>query len=86
MFSSQSVIIGSHTQTFLVLESFSNQKLKSEEFACAQSAMLNNFIVVENLTAPQVTEFFKEPDPNLFFPRIGLFTADFVLGTVLNQR
>jgi hypothetical protein len=86
MFSSQSVLINSQTNIFLFLESISNQTLKSEEFACAQNAMQNNFIVVDNLTAPQITELYQHANPNVFFPRIGLFTADFALGTVLNQR
>ena len=82
----QSVTIASVTTVFYVIESISQPILRSEEFLCAQRALNNNIIVVNNLTNPQVTEFYQDPNPNIFFPRTGLFTADFALGTVLNQK
>ena len=87
MFSSQSVQIDSHTSMFLILESPSIQIYRSEEWTCSQNSLHNNLLVVENLTMPQIADFYKEPpNPNLFFPRVGLFTADFALGAVLNQK
>lgn len=87
MFSSQSVQIDSQTSLFLILETASIQMYRSEEWTCSQNALHNNLRVVENLTLPQIADFFKEPpNPNLFFPRVGLFTADFALGTVLTQK
>jgi hypothetical protein len=82
---SQSVAIGSQTYNFFGL-SLSNQYMRSEEFACAQNALANNMAVIGNLNPTNVTEFYQDPNPNLFFPRVGLFTADFALGTVLNQK
>jgi len=82
---SQSVSIGSQTFNFYGL-SLTNQIMRSEEFICSQNALANNIIVIGNLTPVNVSEFYQDPNPNLFFPRVGLFTADFALGTVLNQK
>ena len=81
----QSVLIGSQSFNFVGL-SLSQQFMRSDEFACAQSALANNILVIGNLTPTNVTEFYQDPNPNLFFPRVGLFVADFALGTVLNQK
>lgn len=87
MYSSQSVKIDSQTSLFFILESPSIQIYRSEEWTCSQNSLQNNLLVIENLTIPQIADFYREPpNPNLFFPRVGLFTADFALGAILNQK
>lgn len=60
--------------------------MNAEESLCAQQCLKNVTRVVANLTPTQVNEFYQTPDPNLFFPRVGLFVADFAIGTILNQK
>lgn len=60
--------------------------MQKEEQKCAQESLKNVTRVVANLTPTQVNEFYQSPDPNIFFPRVGLFVADFALGTILNQK
>jgi hypothetical protein len=51
-----------------------------------QSNTRNSMFVIENLTLQQRRAFSDEIAPHAFFPHVGLFGKDFVLGAVILKK
>ena len=60
--------------------------ISNEAWGTMQSNTRNSVKVIENLTVQQRRVFSDEFVPNAFFPHVGLFAKDFVIGVVLLKK
>lgn len=63
-----------------------NSTLTSEVWQTFQSSTRNSVNVVENLTTQQRRAFTEQTNLNSYFPHVGLFAKDFVVGVILLKK
>ena len=63
-----------------------NSTLTSEVWQTFQSNTRNSVNVVENLTTQQRRAFTEQTNLNSYFPHVGLFAKDFVVGVILLKK
>jgi hypothetical protein len=64
----------------------SHSTLTSEVWQTFQSNTRNSVNVVENLTPQQRRAFTEQTNLNSYFPHVGLFAKDFVVGVILLKK
>lgn len=79
---SQSVVFGSHTAWFPLVQSVSASK---EVLAASHVHTQGIVSVVSNLPPPQTSLFFSQTSPFAFLPHVGLFVNEFAIGTALSK-
>ena len=81
---SQSVAVSSATVWVPILSPHST--LTKEVWQTFQSSTRNSVNVVENLTPQQRRAFTEQTNLNSYYPHVGLFAKDFVVGVILLKK
>jgi hypothetical protein len=84
MYHSQSVLIGSTTTWFPLIDP---TRVLSKDISFAFHEHMHGVIhVVNNLSSPQTLLFYSQTSPNTFLPHVGLFVSDFAMGSQLTKK